>query len=250
MGIVTAVVMIYAGLCGFLYVAQRSLIYFPTPASSNAFAEDLRVPSDGETIQVWKQGGDHDDAILYFGGNAEDVAHNSAQFASLLPDKTIYLVNYRGYGESTGSPSEAAILQDAQAVFNHVATSHASVSVMGRSLGSGVATYLAATESIDRLILVTPYDSMANLAQSVYPMFPVSILLKDRYDSLSRAGEIDVPTLMLIAGSDEVIPNERSKSLAQAIAPTLLRVETIPDAMHNTIHGYALYERALADFLR
>ena len=130
MGILTTVILIYIGFCGYLYLAQRSFIYFPTPESQNVMAEDLRLDFDGATLQIWRLAAEKEEAIIYFGGNAEDVAQNLGQFSSIFPDKAIYLVNYRGYGASTGTPSEAAIVSDAQAIFDHISPAHSSISVV------------------------------------------------------------------------------------------------------------------------
>lgn len=250
MSILSTVILIYVGLCAYLYLAQRSLIYFPTPESSNVPAEELRLELDGATVQIWRLNADMEDAVIYFGGNAENVAYNIADFLRIFPDKAIYLVNYRGYGASTGKPSEAAIAADAQAIYDHASQAHANISVVGRSLGSGVAIFLAATRTTQRLVLITPWDSMVSVAQSAYPIFPVSTLLKDRYDSLSHASSISIPTLLLIAGRDEFIPMKSSLNLAEALDPSLTTVTIIDDAGHNTIQNYDQYMTALAEFLQ
>lgn len=242
--------LLYVGFCGYLYIAQRSFIYFPVPESRNVPAEDLRILMDGATVQIWRLHATQQDAVIYFGGNAEDVSQNIAQFERLFPDKAIYLVNYRGYGASTGAPSEAALLGDAQAVFDHISETHSGISIVGRSLGSGVAVFLAATRSAERLVLVTPYDSIAKLAQSSFPIFPVSAMLKDRYDSLSHASSISLPTLMLIAEQDEVIPMWSSQNLAAAIDPSVISVNIVANATHNTIQDFDQYSVALGQFLR
>ncbi len=250
MSIVTTVILVYAAFCAYLYLAQRSFIYFPTPEARNVTAEDLRFELDGEIVQVWRLNADGDDAIIYFGGNAEDVALNIGQFTSLLPGKAIYLVNYRGYGASTGRPTETALVADALALYDRVSPSHGKISVMGRSLGSGIAAQLAASRNVERLVLITPFDSMVNVARSAYPIFPVSLLLKDRYDSLSRAKDISSPALILIAGRDEFIPMKSSRNLAAALKSGMTTVTVIDDAGHNTIQNYRQYASALAEFLR
>jgi pimeloyl-ACP methyl ester carboxylesterase len=250
MSILSTVILVYIGCLGYLYFAQRSFIYFPTPESSNVAAEDLRLELDGATVQIWRLAAEKEHALIYFGGNAEDVAENITQFARIFPNKAIYLVNYRGYGASTGAPSEAAIVADAQAIFDHISPAHSSISVMGRSLGSGVAMFLAAKRDAARLVLITPYDSIARLAQSSYPIFPVSVMLKDRYDSLSHASSIAIPTLMLIAERDEFIPMKSSQNLAAALDPSMTTVNVIVNAGHNTIQNFDQYTTALAEFLR
>jgi len=250
MGILTTVILIYIGFCGYLYLAQRSFIYFPTPESQNVMAEDLRLEFDGATLQIWRLAAEKEEAVIYFGGNAEDVAQNLEQFSSIFPDKALYLVNYRGYGASTGTPSEAAIVSDAQAIFDHISPAHSSISVVGRSLGSGVAMFLAATRNAERMVLITPYDSIAKLAQSSFPIFPVFAILKDRYDSLSHASSISIPTLILIAERDEFIPMKSSRNLAAALDSSITTVNVIENATHNTIQNFAQYTAALGEFLQ
>jgi pimeloyl-ACP methyl ester carboxylesterase len=250
MSILATFLLVYIGCCAYLYFAQRSIIYYPTPESRNVAAGDLRLDLDGATVQVWQLAADNKDAVIYFGGNAEDVALNTGEFARMFPDKAIYLVNYRGYGASSGAPSETALSADAQAIFDHVSQAHSNISVIGRSLGSGVAVFLAATRNVERLVLITPYDSMVKVAQSAYPIFPVSVLLKDRYDSLSHAGNISIPTLLLIAERDEFIPMKSSSSLAAALDPSKTTVSVIGNARHNTIQNFDEYAIALADFMQ
>jgi len=250
MWIVSMIVLIYGGCCGYLYFAQRSFIYFPVPASVNVPAEDLRLDLDGATLQVWSLHAAKEHAVVYFGGNAEDVSQNVEQFARLFPDKAVYLVNYRGYGASTGSPTEAALFADAQALFDRFRARYAEVSVVGRSLGSGVAVFLASTRTPDRVVLVTPYDSIAGLAQSAFPIFPVSALLKDRFESVDYADNVTAPILMLIAERDEVIPRSSSQNLAAAIDSSLITINIVGDATHNTIQNFAEYTDALRRFLR
>jgi len=240
--------LIYAGFCAYLYVAQRSFIYFPVPETPNGVANDLRLDVRGATLQIWQLQAEKQEALIYFGGNAEDVSQNIQQFVGLFPEKAIYLVNYRGYGASTGIPTEAALIEDARIIFDHVSQSHTGISIIGRSLGSGVAMALAAEKTPERLVLITPFDSMVRLAQSSFPIFPVSFLLKDRYDSLSYAGSISMPTLLLIAERDEFIPIQHSKNLAAAIEPSTVTV--IEDATHNTIQDYDRYAHSLGGFLQ
>ncbi len=250
MSILSTILLIYIGFCAYLYLAQRSLIYFRTPESRNVAAEDLRLEVDGATVQIWRINADKEHAIIYFGGNAEEVALNIWDFSRLFPDKAIYLVNYRGYGASTGKPSEAALTADARAIYDHASRTHAQISVIGRSLGSGVAIALAATRTAQKLVLITPWDSMVRVAQSAYPIFPVSLMLKDRYNSLSHTSAISIPTLLLIAGEDEFIPMKSSLNLAAALDQSLTKVTVIDAAGHNTIQNFDQYMTALAEFLR
>lgn len=158
-------------------------------------------------------------------------------------------MNYRGYGGSSGRPSEEALYRDAEAVFDFAQARHRSVAVAGRSLGSGVATHLAAVRDVARLALITPADSFTSLASELYPVFPVSMLLRDRYDSLSRAHRIDCPVLFLVAEHDEIIPLHSSKRLAAAIDPDLVTWRVIERATHNSIGLAPGFGQALRSFM-
>ena len=200
-------VLVYVGIGAVLYVAQRSFLYLPV--SENP-AEDTPVEwveVDGAELKVWAVAGTQPElAVIYFGGNAEDVYYNAEDFRQHLPEATAYLVNYRGYGGSSGSPSEAALFADALALFDRLAARHERIAVVGRSLGSGIATYLASQRPVHRLVLVTPHDSVLALAQKHYPVYPVSLMLKDRYESVRYAADIDMPVLLLVAQNDTLIP--------------------------------------------
>ena len=239
----------YAACCLLLYFAQRSFIYCPTAESSNPLAQDLRIASGTETLQVWQLNSGAEQAIIYFGGNAEDVAGNTPLFADLFAGQTVYLVNYRGYGGSSGSPSQAGLFTDAAAVYDWVRPRHSVVHVIGRSLGSGVAVYLASVRDVDKLVLVTPYDSIASIAQESMPLFPVSVLIKDRYDSVRLAPALANQTLVLVAEHDQVIPRASSEKLFAAFQPQLITSQVISQADHNSIGMMPSYRAALESFL-
>lgn len=247
--LLTVAALVYSGLCLYLYLMQRSLMYFPTPPARNVPAERLSIESGGETVLVWRLRGEQRNALLYFGGNAEDVALNVPEFTDWFSEFAVYLVNYRGYGGSSGSPAEAALYSDAEAAFDFASARHVGVAVIGRSLGSGVATHLASVRKVERLVLVSPAASFTALAQEFYPLFPASWLLKDRYDSLSRAARISAPVLVFIAEHDQVVPPGHSLQLANAIDKSLVRIRTIANANHNSIGASREYGPALREFL-
>lgn len=238
----------YIAVCGLLYILQRSMLYLPTPPSSTNEAEVLFLENEGQKLKIWHIQGTGVKAIIYFGGNAEDVALNIPQFKRLFQEHHVYLANYRGYGGSSGTPTEAGLFSDACALYDLVAQKHTDIAVMGRSLGTGVAVYLASLRSVSRLALITPYDSMTRVASDLYPFFPVSLLLRDRYDSLARVNSLTIDTLILLAEHDEVIPRKRADTLITALKPEMTRVEIIDSTGHNTIGDTISYEKALSAF--
>lgn len=239
----------YVGICVLLYVTQRSMLYFPTAESQHSSAEALYLSSGGTRLKIWHLRHSAEHAIVYFGGNAEDVAWNIDDFAAAFPTADVYLVNYRGYGGSEGAPSEAAIFADAEVVFDYVQARHREVSVIGRSLGSGVAVHLAAVRPVRKLALVTPYDSVANVAKAYLSLFPVSWLLEDRYDSLSRVADVRVPILVLLAAQDRIIARAHSERLIAAFAHGQTQTRVIAGTSHDSIAAAPEYHAALAAFL-
>jgi len=207
----------YVLACALLYFLQRHLLYFPTPEIEHPFGE-IQIQNEGETISVTVLNDGHNDALLYFGGNGEAVIHNAERFTVEFPDLTIYLFNYRGYGGSSGSPSETANYADAMALYDTIKSNHTQVSVAGRSLGSGVATYLAANQPIHKLVLITPYDSVENVAKNNFRIFPVRLLLKDKYNSALRATKINSDVLVIAAENDEIIPEANTRALINAFS--------------------------------
>ncbi len=104
----------YLGLCAWLYLTQRSQIYFPVPEVNPPGAQSIRLAGGDATLKIWVVERPGPRALIYFGGNAEDVSANLPALASALPGYSLYLVNYRGYGGSTGRPSESALVADAR----------------------------------------------------------------------------------------------------------------------------------------
>lgn len=248
-----------------VYFAQDRLIFFPQPIEERMLAavrnaapdaQELELKTeDGERLHGWyvPNGAPVSEApvLMYFGGNAEEVSHLALE-ASELRGISLVLFNYRGYGRSTGRPGEKALFADALAIYDHVASlpnvDRKRIAVMGRSLGSGVATYLASQRPVAAVILVTPYDSMAAVARTHYPFLLVGLLLRHPFDSATRARTIDAPMLALIAGADTIIPPRHGQALARAWrgpATTLV----LPGAGHNDIGLQPAFWPAIRDFL-
>jgi pimeloyl-ACP methyl ester carboxylesterase len=239
----------YLALCALMYFGQRSQIYFPVRESNPPGAMAMRLATEGADLKIWVVPRAGRRALVYFGGNAEDVAGSISALASALPSHSLYLVNYRGYGGSTGTPSEAALQVDAAAIFDHLHPRHPEISVMGRSLGSGVAVYLASIRDVRRLVLVTPFDSLVNVAREHFRYLPVKWLMRDRYESAGRASKVRARTLVLIAGADEVIPRARSEALVAAFPDSQVRSAVLARATHNSLDQMPQYLERIGEFL-
>jgi uncharacterized protein len=247
--VAVAAILIYAALCLWLYLAQDGLLYPGAGESAHPEARDLRLKCGDATVKVWEMHPGAQGALLYFGGNGEDVGSNLPSFAAAFPDRALYFVNYRGYGGSTGRPSERALISDAETIYDWVAARHSRIAVMGRSLGTGIVTALATLRPVERVVLVTPFDSVVNIAAERYSWFPVRWLIKDPYNSVARIAKVRAPVLVLIAGDDESIPRAHSDALVAAISSGMGRVVVIPGATHNDVETFPVYLRSVGEFL-
>ncbi|HEY5896715.1 MAG TPA: alpha/beta fold hydrolase [Burkholderiales bacterium] len=255
---------IVLALHALLYFGQERMIFFRQPlipevqaavrkAVPDAEALSLAT-ADGERLQGWfvKNGaGSAAQTLLYFGGNAEEVT-GFALDAPELPGVSLALFNYRGYGGSSGDPGERALFADALAIYDYIASRPGvdpkRIVAMGRSLGAGVATYLASQRPVAAVVLVSPYDSFAALARTHYPFVLTGPLLKHPFDAASRARSIDTPMLALIAAEDSVIPPRHAEALVKAWRGPVTS-KLIPGADHNDIHAHPDYWPSIRRFL-
>ena len=240
----------YVVMCFLLFVFQRQMIYFPSSEISVPGVAHTVLDTGEVRIKVWTLNPGKEKALIYFGGNAENVAYNIDDFGTLFADHTVYLVNYRGYGGSSGSPHEEGLYSDALLVYDHFMKYHTSLCVMGRSVGAAVATYLASKRNVDKLILVTPFDSAVNVGKKLYWFFPMELILRERLDSSVRADKITTDTLIIAAGNDRIIPYENTHNLVQAFSKTEVELVTLSDRGHNTVHLHPDYRKTIAAFMK
>ena len=249
------------GLVVVLYFFQDRLIFYrqpPGPPVSHppgvAVEEVALRAADGTRLAGWLARNKPGRAplVIYFGGNAEEVSSNIG-LADRFGEWSLLALNYRGYGASEGTPGEAALFSDAQDIFDYAArrpdVNPQRIVAMGRSLGSGVAVYLASQRQVSAVILVSPYDSVLSIARAVYPFLPVRLMLKHPFDSLSRAPKIDAPLLCLVAGDDRVIPRSHSERLFLVWSGPKKWID-VPGAGHDSVAGEQQYWEEIASFLR
>lgn len=243
-----AAVALYLGLCALLFVFQRQMLFLPSGTRVDARSTDFELVNEGLHLRGWRLNPGQARAMLYFGGNAEDIGFSRERFARWFPEHTNYLVAYRGYGASEGEPGEAALKADARAVYDAIAPAHDSVDVLARSVGNGVALHLEARRELGRLALITPFDSLVAVASHHYPLFPVDWLLRERFEALADAAQVDLPTLLLIARQDEIIPPVHAEILARAF-PQMPQLQWL-DTDHNTTEMDARFALALQRHFR
>jgi pimeloyl-ACP methyl ester carboxylesterase len=225
---------IYAALCLALFLGQRSFLYYPQ-AKSAADDNTLALNIDGERVLVTTRPRPGSEAVIYFGGNAEDVSHSLPTLADAFPDRSLYAMNYRGYGGSSGKPSETALIADALALFDRVHADHLHIVVIGRSLGSGIAVHISSERPVERLVLITPYDSLLNVAATQFRYFPLHWLMLDKFESWRYAPKVTAPTKLIAAQNDEVIPAASTTALYEHFPQSQATLTVIPGVSHNTI---------------
>lgn len=242
----------YLSLLALMYVAQRNLLFAGRNRDPVVVvdARPVSVRNGPVTLHGYTINPDRDDAILYFGGNREHATDNLDRLRAMLPHLTGYLFDYRGYGFSEGSPSEADLYGDALRIHDWIAIRHRRVFVIGRSLGSGIAVYVAAHRPTEKLLLITPYDSVARVAAAHYPLLPVRFLIKDRFESWRYAPAVSADTLIVKAESDRVIPHRHTDTLIRAFGATRPRLEVIANTRHDNIVEAPEFALALRGFLR
>jgi fermentation-respiration switch protein FrsA (DUF1100 family) len=246
---------IYLVLVAAMYLAQRSLMYFPetlrtTPAEAGLpEAEEVTFDTaDGERVIAWHIAPRGDQPIiLYFHGNGGALRHRVDRYRALTQDGTgLVALSYRGYGGSSGRPSEAGLIEDARATYAFAAKRYpeARLVLWGESLGTGVAVALAAEKKVARLVLEMPFLSAVSIAASAYPFVPVRFLMKDQFRSDLRIRDVAAPVLIVHGDRDDVIPIESGEQLYALIAGPK-RFLRIPGAGHEGL-GMRAVEAAKA----
>ncbi len=256
--ILVLVVLGYVGLLALMYVFQRALMYFPDPArilpaaAGLPQAEEVSLTSgDGEKLIAWhvRPRGDKP-VVIYFQGNAEGLAARVGRFTWLTADGTgLVALCYRGYGGSTGKPSEFGLILDAEAAYEFVAARYPAkrIIVFGESLGTGVATALAAEREIGGLILDAPFTSIADVGAAAYPFAPVRWLIKDAFRSDERIVRVKAPLLVLHGEHDRIVPIAFGEQLF-ALAREPKRMVRFPLGGHVNLDDFGA-EAVVNEFL-
>lgn len=194
---------------------ERSLLY-PAPPQTEAWGTEVLERPD-VVLRGWIIRPEAKDAWVVFGGNGLALPPVGRAWQRCT-ERAIYLVPYRGYEGQEGRPGEKDMVQDGVALVRQAQQAHRHVGIIGVSLGTGVATQVAAQARPDRLLLVTPYDRMDRVAQDYLPNWPVKWLISDRYDSASAVAKLgELPVAFLQADHDEIISAERTRTLAAAL---------------------------------
>ncbi|VAX04457.1 Bem46 protein [hydrothermal vent metagenome] len=167
--------------------------------------------NDGLSLRSWQSKGDPEKkTFIFFHGNAGNAADRMPTMEVLLQaGHSVVLAEYRGYGGNPGKPSEDKLIMDARLLMDEIikqGVNEQDIILMGRSLGTGVATFLATEYDVAALILISAYSSLPEIAAEYYPFFPVSLLMRDRFNNLDRIKNITAPLLIFHGEMDRIIP--------------------------------------------
>lgn len=262
--ILLAVAIAYAVMLALLWLAQDKLLFFPQPSRGRSLPplgwslEEVSLtaadgtPLAGVLVLPPDGGAARGAAVIYFGGNAEEVTAYAPETQRHYGRRAVLLVNYRGFGRSGGSPGEKALVADALAIHDwaakHPRLDATRFCAHGRSIGTGVAVQLAAARALKCVVLTSPFESLVAVGRSHYPWVPVGWLLRHRFDSAALAPRLTIPALVIYGGADTIIGPGHSERLADAWGGPVERVR-LDGFGHNDIDLNPRYAQAIAAFL-
>lgn len=243
-----------------LFVFQTKLVFYPGKLSRNykfklrpGDEEVFITTKDDEKINALFYHGDRDDVILYFHGNAGDlsgwqfVAEDFVSFGY-----SILIIDYRGYGKSTGTISEKGFYKDAEAAHNFLVTrknvTSDNIIIYGRSIGTGVAVELARNKQCKGLVLESPYTSLKKLANEKLPFFFPSLYLKFSFNNLAKIQEVKSPVIFLHGSKDTLIPASHTQKLFKKFTGKKKMI-LIAEGSHNDLNSFEEHQIFLKEYL-
>ena len=248
-------------LLGIIYRLQDRLIFFPEKLPrdfsftfSTPFEEIfLKTADQAEIHGLHFRARNSKGVLLYFHGNAGSLRSWSYLTEDFLRyNYDVFMVDYRGFGKSTGTRTEAALHQDAQLAYNHLLRlfPENQIVVLGRSIGTGLAVPVAAQNKPKLLILETPFFNFKDVAKTHYPFLPVTILLKYNFQSDQWINKVSCPIYIFHGTADSIVPYSSGEKLAQLAGKDKAKLITIPNGDHNDLGNFRQYQQALQDILQ
>jgi fermentation-respiration switch protein FrsA (DUF1100 family) len=243
----------FGALLGLTFLEEKfafhpSKVIEMTPEAVGLEFEDVRIiSSDGEQITGWWiPASSPGPALLFLHGNAGNISHRLHALALLQKaGLSVLIIDYRGYGQSSGAPSEEGIYLDAASAWRHLVGKReltaSKIVVYGESIGSAPALNLVrelesrGKQPPGALILEGAFTSALEMGRRIFPFLPLKLILKMKMDNLDAIRHVTTPTLLLHAGEDEIVPIEMGKALHQASAATEKEFRAVPEARHNTV---------------
>lgn len=256
---------VYLGLALYLYVFQARYVYFPdlpsrqvdaTPADIGlAFQSVTLRTADGVALAGWFiPAPEARGTLLYLHGNGGNIGHRLDPIAVFhRQGLNVFIIDYRGYGASSGKPSEEGTYQDALAAWNYLTQEKRlapeRIVLFGESLGGSIAARLAARHPPAGLIMYASFTSMPEIAQALYPMFPAAWLVRYRYDTRAALGGVNCPVLILHSPEDEIIPFSHGQALLEAAREPKRLVELRGGHNDALLVSREVYAREVGAFL-
>lgn len=242
-----------------LYFLQEKMLFLNVKAIPNIIqklnakfpqAELFLKTSDDITLHGWHLSKPNTDVLnICFNGNGEEASSTVSFWHQYLKGSVI-TYNYRGYGKSTGASTQEKLFADALFIYDSIKAKYPQykkIFLVGRSLGTGIACYLASKRDCEGLLLVSAYDSILNISRQNYPIFPVALCLKHPFDSQKLANKIKAPTFFIVAQRDSLILPSNSLNLYNQWQ-SKKELHYVPNADHNTIFYQDKFTRLLSDF--
>jgi hypothetical protein len=252
--LILSALILYCGAMAYIYFTQEEQVFNRAAIDENepfilenmekiSYHAEENVILDGALKHSKKK-----DAplLLYFGGNADDATRILLHVKNLSAFD-ILAFNYRGYMQSTGRPSEKNLFSDALKLLDTYGKNK-KVIVIGRSLGSGVATYLASKREVQGLILITPYDSIVSIAKKKYPIFPINTLLKYKFQSVKYMPQVKTPVGLIEVKDDETVPVSHFNALKKTVLNLSLYVR-LEGTTHGDVLTYKDFEKSLKEMI-
>lgn len=239
--VASTIVLVYVAAMGYLYITQDAQVFNAKAIEKQAKVSvqnveniTLHVNEKVDLEGVYRKS-TSDDAplILYFGGNADDATRFVLHVKELEPFD-IVTFNYRGFVGSTGKPSEKAVFEDALKIYDTY-SKHKKVFVIGRSLGSGVASFVASQREVAGLVLITPYDSIVSMGEQKYPFLPIDFLLNHKFETLKYIPLVKAKIAIVEVENDMTIPRFHLQKLLEKMPREPLHVK-----LENITHGKVL----------
>ena len=258
---INILILIYLVIGFDLYFLQDKLIFHPEKISATTFENlpyphhEINVSFDSTTkiniVQFTVPDSICKGVVIYFHGNARNII----RYAHCVPDFTknkyeVWMVDYPGYGKSVGKLTEESMYDCAEQLYRLARTKFSadSIVIYGRSIGTGIAAWLASKHSCKRVLLETPYYSMTSLASHYFPIYPVSTIIKYKLPTFSYVQLVNAPVTIFHGTNDEVIPYSNSEKLKEVLRAKDEFV-TIPGGKHNNLSESSLYHQKLDSLL-
>lgn len=246
----------------FLYGCQSKMIYFPkseietTPKASGLDYEDVTLePAPGATIHGWWVPCDHArGTVIFFHGNAGNISHRIDSIRDFHRiGMNVFIIDYRGYGKSSGRPGEKRTYEDAMAAWKYVteerAVAAADTVIFGRSLGGAVAAWLASETQPRALILESAFTSVVDMGKHYYPILPVKLVTRIRYPTIDYLARVKCPVLIAHSAEDDIVPYKFGKRLYEAAGEPKAFLEMRGGHNDGWITTGGAYLRGLDEFI-